>query len=70
MDELLDLRQAAEFLNISLNTMRCYVAWGVIPAVKLGRGMMRFRPEDLQAYLNQPSVQAYRRGRITGNESR
>jgi excisionase family DNA binding protein len=43
---------AAEYLQVSVDTMRRWARTGVIPAAKLGnRGGFRFRREDLDRFL-------------------
>jgi excisionase family DNA binding protein len=44
--------EAAEYLKVSIDTMRRWARTGVIPAAKLGnRGGFRFRREDLDQFL-------------------
>ena len=48
----LTTEEAAEYLQVHLDTMRRWARTGVIPAAKLGnRGGFRFRREDLDAFL-------------------
>ncbi len=69
MEKLLDWKQAAGFLGLSPITLRTYVAWGIIPFIKPDGRVIRFRLEDLQAYLDRPGVRALRQG-ATGNGSK
>lgn len=44
--------EAAEYLQVHVETMRRWGRTGVIPAAKLGnRGGFRFRREDLERFL-------------------
>ena len=44
--------EAAEYLQVHVNTVRRWAREGTIPAAKLGnRGGFRFRREDLDAFL-------------------
>jgi excisionase family DNA binding protein len=44
--------EAADFLQVHLDTLRRWARTGVIPAAKLGnRGGFRFRREDLDRFL-------------------
>ena len=47
---LLTAEQAAQYLNISIWTIRQWVSQRRIPVVKLGRAT-RFNPADLAAYI-------------------
>ena len=48
----LTTEEAAEYLQVHINTMRRWARTGVIPAAKLGnRGGFRFRREALDAFL-------------------
>jgi excisionase family DNA binding protein len=55
MDERRDwmtTEEAADFLQVHLDTLRRWARTGVIPAAKLGnRGGFRFRREDLDRFL-------------------
>ena len=45
-------REAADYLQVHIETMRRWARTGVIPAAKLGnRGGFRFRREDLDRFL-------------------
>jgi excisionase family DNA binding protein len=48
----LTTEEAAEYLQVHVNTMRRWARTGVIPAAKLGnRGGFRFNPKDLDRFL-------------------
>ena len=48
----LTTEEAAEYLQVHLDTLRRWARTGVIPAAKLGnRGGFRFRREDLDRFL-------------------
>ena len=50
----LTTEEAAEYLQVHVNTMRRWARTGVIPAAKLGnRGGFRFRREDLDRFLEE-----------------
>ena len=57
---LLDMRQAARYLNVSLRTMHGIRQRGEIPVVVMCKRTVRFRREDLDAYI-EDNVQAPRR---------
>jgi excisionase family DNA binding protein len=49
----LTTEEAAEYLQIHVNTVRRWAREGMIPAAKLGnRGGFRFRREDLDRFLD------------------
>ena len=48
----LTTEEAADYLQVHVNTLRRWAREGVIPAAKLGnRGGFRFRREDLDRFL-------------------
>lgn len=50
---------AAEWLGVSVKTIRRLVASGELPAYRLGRRLIRIREADLQASLDRiPTVNA------------
>lgn len=49
-DEVLNSKEAAEFLKINRNTLRKFVQEGIIPAQKLGR-QWRFSKQALLKWL-------------------
>lgn len=46
---LMQVRQAANALGVSENTIRRWEQRGLIPAVRLPSGVRRFRSEDIEA---------------------
>ena len=52
MEKLLTAKQAAEVLNIHRYRLYRLVRDRVIPVVRIGRAL-RFRPEDLDAWVEQ-----------------
>jgi excisionase family DNA binding protein len=57
--KLYSVPEAADFLNISIHTLRAWISQRRIPFIKLGRGV-RFRPEDLNEFINSCAVEAKR----------
>ena len=53
---LLDYRAAAQYLGLSEYTLRRYVSRKLVPHVKLGLKLVRFKPETLRAWLEEHSV--------------
>ena len=62
MENLLNNTQAAGILGISPHSLRRYVALRLIPYIRVGKRLVRFRLRDLEAYLARQTVAA-RRGR-------
>ena len=53
--ELLDISEAAEFLNVSETSLRRWTNAGVLPCLRIGlRRERRFRRADLLAFMEQP----------------
>ncbi len=51
--ELLSVKEAAEFLGLSVSTIRRYIYDRRLPAYKVaGERLVRIRREDLEALLN------------------
>ncbi|OBY30479.1 hypothetical protein ACT18_17700 [Mycolicibacter kumamotonensis] len=44
-------KQAAELLGVSEATLRKWVRDGMIPAVRIGKKLLRFDPKDLAAVV-------------------
>lgn len=61
MAELLDLREGAKELRLSIHTLRSWVSQKRIPHVRLGRRVL-LRREDLEEMINK-SVVMPREGR-------
>lgn len=47
----ISLDQAAERLGVNPRTIRGYIAAGDLPAYRLGKRLIRVRPEDIDALL-------------------
>src|SRR6476620_7054908 len=55
--ELLDIREAAQFLNVSETSLRRWTNAGILPCLRIGRRReRRFRRTALLAFLEQPVV--------------
>jgi len=53
LSKLLTIRQAAEILNVHVETLRRWDNKGKLPAIKVNdRGDRRYRQEDIENYLN------------------
>jgi excisionase family DNA binding protein len=52
--EVMDIRQAAEYLGISGDTLYRYASEGVVPAFKLGN-RWRFKKDLLDTWMDQQS---------------
>jgi excisionase family DNA binding protein len=50
MEKLLDSKQAAELLGISVKSLQLYARAEDLPAVRIGR-LWRFRKEDLDQWV-------------------
>lgn len=57
MSELLDLRQGAKELNVSIHTVRAWTYQKRIPFVRLGRRIL-LRKKDLVQFVNKNLVEA------------
>ena len=60
--EVMDIRQAAEYLGISGDTMYRYASEGFIPAFKLGN-RWRFKKSKIDEWMEEKSVAADARGK-------
>ncbi|MFO7685914.1 MAG: MEDS domain-containing protein [Desulfobacterales bacterium] len=57
MERLLNIREAAEFLNVSEMTVRRWTNKGALKCYRVGgRRARRFKPQDLLVYLEGPAV--------------
>jgi transcriptional repressor of dcmA and dcmR len=55
--ELLDIGEAAQFLNVSETSLRRWTNAGILPCLRIGRRReRRFRRSDLVAFMEQPAV--------------
>jgi excisionase family DNA binding protein len=50
-DRLLKLRDAAEYLGLAYGTVKNKVSRGELPVVRFGRGNVRIRKSQLDAWL-------------------
>lgn len=50
-DCLLDVRQVAEMLGLSVGTIYQFVSAGRLPVVRLSSRCIRFRKSDITAYI-------------------
>jgi len=58
-NELLDIGEAAEFLNVSEASLRRWTNSGALPCLRIGlRRERRFRRGDLLAFMEQPGAKA------------
>jgi excisionase family DNA binding protein len=57
MDKLLNIRESAELLRLSPNTLRAWVFQKRMPFVRLGRRIL-FREKDLQAMVEKGAEEA------------
>ena len=55
--ELLDLREAAQRMKISVFTLRAWSYQRKLPVVKLGRRTL-FREEDIEKFINKGLIEA------------
>ena len=55
MDGMIDVRQAARQLAVSVSTVRRLVRAGDIAALRVGR-QLRIEPHDLETYINTNQV--------------
>ncbi len=60
--EVMDIRQAADYLGISADTLYKYASEGFIPAFKLGN-RWRFKRSRLNEWMDQQSSESQTRGR-------
>lgn len=45
---LMTVAELAEFLSVSESTVKRWASQGLLPAVRIGRGYLRFRREDVK----------------------
>jgi excisionase family DNA binding protein len=57
-ERLLTARQVAELLGVSAETVLRWTRRGLLPAIKLPSGAIRYRPEDLDAWLHEHATGA------------
>ena len=51
--QLLTARHVAEHLGLTTETVLSWVRQGKVPAIRLPSGQIRFRPGDIDAWLEQ-----------------
>ena len=56
--KLLNVKEAAGFLNIAVPTLYNWVSQGRIPVIKISGRCIRFRLSDLHAFLDQKTALA------------
>jgi excisionase family DNA binding protein len=59
MDRLLTAQEAAEFLNIPLNTLRAWSSERKITRISVNKNFVRYRKEDLEKFINDNLVEAH-----------
>ena len=67
MNPLLTVAQVAELLAVSESLIYRLASSGEIPCYRIGKGALRFRPEDIESYLSSHihGKQRTRRSRTT-----
>ena len=60
MTSLLAAREVADLLGVSAETILRWTRSGVIPAIRLPGGAIRFREDDLHQWLADRATVAYR----------
>lgn len=58
MEKLLTSEQAAQLLQASTHTVRKWARTGKLPCVRPCRRFLRFRPSDIETWLEQNTVTA------------
>jgi predicted DNA-binding transcriptional regulator AlpA len=57
MSGLMDIKELAQYLGVADQTIRCWRTpsngFGGPPAIKLGRNLLRWRQEDVDAWLKE-----------------
>jgi excisionase family DNA binding protein len=61
-DRLLTAREVAEHLGFAPKTILRWRRRGLLPAIELPGGKVRFRPEDVDAWLDERATGAAERG--------
>ncbi len=74
LPEWLTVEQAAEWLQVSVKTIRRYIEAGSLPAVNLGGRAVRIRRQDLDAWLLTrrigPGMSLYHKDRLERHQAR
>jgi len=55
-EKLLNVAAVAEWLSVTQAVVYRMVANGELPAIRVGQERIRFRPKDINAYLDRHSV--------------
>ena len=66
--EVMDIRQAADYLGISADTLYKYASEGFVPAFKLGN-RWRFKRSRLNDWMDQQSSGGNMPARVTGKSA-
>jgi excisionase family DNA binding protein len=61
-DRLLTAREVADLLGVSAGALLRWTRAGDVPAVKLPSGAVRYRPEQIDAWLDEHATGAAERG--------
>ncbi|MBI2118591.1 MAG: helix-turn-helix domain-containing protein [Elusimicrobia bacterium] len=56
IDDLLLAEEIAEWMKVSVITIRRWTSSGFIPHVRIGQRMVRYRKKDLDSWLNKRST--------------
>lgn len=52
-EKLLSLKEAAEYLGVSPNSVRNYIARGRLKSLRVGPKLIKFRKADLDKFIDQ-----------------
>lgn len=52
-DALMSLKEAAEYLGVSPNSVRNYIARGRLKSLRVGPKLIKFRKADLDRFIDQ-----------------
>lgn len=63
---LVSLTEAAEILGLSVKTVRRYIAAGDLDAVRLGRRVIRIKPESLDRLIDAHPLNVWRSRSVSG----
>jgi excisionase family DNA binding protein len=55
-ERLLTAREVAELLGVSAGALLRWTRAGLVPAVKLPSGAVRYRPEAIEAWLEERTI--------------
>ena len=51
-NSLLTVSEASEILRVSTRTVRRWIAWGILPGIRVTRRTIRIRKADIDNFLN------------------